>query len=59
MKCIIIHGRYDMVCPFENAWELHQALNKSTLKIIPNAGHSMLEPGIKEALIKATDEFEL
>ncbi len=58
LKCVIIHGRYDMVCPVENAWELHHAIKGSTLDIIPDAGHSMIEPGIQKALIEATDNFK-
>ncbi len=54
---IIIHGRYDVICPVRNAWELHAALPNSELHIIPDAGHSMAEPGITDALIAATDNF--
>lgn len=54
---VIIHGRYDMICPVRNAWELHAALPDSELFIIPDAGHSMAEPGITDALIAATDRF--
>lgn len=51
----IIQGRYDVVCPATSAWELHRAWPKSELKIIPDAGHSASEPGIRSALIEATD----
>lgn len=51
---IIVHGRYDMVCPIESAWELHQAWPESILEIIPDAGHSASEPGITDALVRAT-----
>ena len=54
---VIVHGRYDVVCPLENAWELHQRWPESKLKIIPAAGHSALEPGISDALIQATVEM--
>lgn len=54
---VIIHGRYDVICPVRNAWELHAALPKSELHIIPDAGHAMSEPGITDALITATDTF--
>jgi proline iminopeptidase len=53
----IIHGRYDMVCPLENAYALHQNWPGSNLIIIRNAGHSSREPGILHALIHATNEF--
>lgn len=52
---IIVHGRYDIVCPVANAWELHQAWPGSTLEIVADAGHSAAEPGIAAALVRATD----
>ena len=54
---VIVQGRYDMICPMESAWELHQAWPGSILKIIPDAGHSASEPGIVSELIYATDEM--
>lgn len=55
---IIVHGRYDVVCPVENAWHLHKAWPSSKLHIIPEAGHSMREPGITQKLLEATEEFK-
>jgi len=52
----IIHGRYDVVCPVKNAWELHKAWPEAKLEIIPTAGHSYDEPGLLEALQKAVVE---
>ena len=54
---VIVHGRYDVVTPLSSAWALHKAWPKSRLEIIPDAGHSSLEPGIVNALINATEEF--
>jgi len=51
---IIVHGRYDMVCKFENAWTLHNHWPGSELNIIRDAGHASCEPGITSALIRAT-----
>jgi proline iminopeptidase len=51
---VIVHGRYDVVCPIENAWDLHQAWPEARLEIIPDAGHSASEPGIVNALVQAT-----
>jgi proline iminopeptidase len=53
----IIHGRYDMGCPVESAWELHRALPGSELRIVPDAGHSATEPGLMRELVRATDDF--
>lgn len=57
IPCLIVHGRYDVVCPVENAWELHQAWPESELVIIDDAGHTLAEPGITKTLIEATDQF--
>ncbi len=54
---IIIHGRYDLICPVRNAWELHRAWPGSELVVVPDAGHSASEPGICSALVAATDRF--
>ncbi|MEC7120493.1 MAG: prolyl aminopeptidase [Pseudomonadota bacterium] len=59
IPCTIVHGRYDVVCPVENAWELHQAWPEATLRIIADAGHALSETGITDALIRATDAFNL
>ena len=54
---IIVHGRYDAICPLDNAWALHQAWPNSELQIIREAGHSATEPGIADALVRAADEI--
>lgn len=54
---VIVQGRYDVVCPMISAWELHQTWQEAELIVIDNAGHSMSEPGIKDALIRASDRF--
>lgn len=55
---IIIQGRYDMPCPVQSAWDLHKAWPEAQLEIVPCAGHSASEPGILEALVRATDEMK-
>ncbi len=52
---IIVHGRYDVICPLDNAWALHQAWPNSELQIIRDAGHAASEPGIADALVRAAD----
>lgn len=54
---VIIQGRYDVVCPAKSAWDLHRAWPESSLRIVPDAGHSAGEPGIVHALVNATDAF--
>jgi len=51
----IVHGRYDVICPLENAWKLHKRLPRSELKIVADGGHSAFEPGVAAALRAATD----
>ncbi len=55
IPCRIAHGRYDMCTPLTSAWELKQRWPEAELEIIHDAGHSSLEPGIVDALIRATD----
>ena len=50
----IIHGRYDIVCPIQQTWELHQHWPEAELQIIPMAGHAAGEPALVNALISAT-----
>jgi proline iminopeptidase len=53
----IVHGRYDVVTPLSTAWALSKAWPKADLHIIPDAGHSSMEPGIVDKLIQATDDL--
>ncbi|MDF2446301.1 MAG: proline iminopeptidase [Moraxellaceae bacterium] len=54
---VIVHGRYDMICPLDNAFALHEAWPEAQLQIVPDAGHSAAEPGIIDALVRATNDF--
>jgi proline iminopeptidase len=54
---VIVHGRYDVICPIESAWQLSRAWPEARLKIIGDAGHAASEPGIINALVQATDDF--
>ncbi len=51
----IVHGRYDIICPFDNAFLLHQALPQSTLVVSQKAGHSATEKEAIHHLIQATN----
>jgi proline iminopeptidase len=57
IPAVIVHGRYDIVCPFMSAWDLHRAWPEASLEIVANAGHAATEPGIADALVRATDRF--
>lgn len=54
---VIVHGRYDVVCPLVNAWDLHKAWPKSELIIDPTSGHSAFEAEHVDALVRATDRY--
>ena len=56
---VIIQGRYDVVTPAETAWALHRAWPEAHFEIVPDAGHTATEPGITDALIRATDRFAM
>ena len=54
---VIVHGRYDVCTPFRNAWDLKQAWARADLRVVPDAGHAMTEPGIVHELVAATRRF--
>ena len=54
---VIVHGRYDVVCPVQNAFDLHQVWPKAELVITPASGHSAFEAENVDALVRATDRF--
>ncbi len=54
---VIVQGRYDVVCPMVSAWELHRAWPEAKFVVVPDAGHSMTEPGTRGELIAAAERF--
>jgi len=54
---VIVHGRYDVVCPVQNAFDLHQAWPKAQLVVTPGSGHAAFEAENVDALVAATDRF--
>jgi proline iminopeptidase len=55
---VIVQGRYDMVCPIRSADELARAWPEAEFIIVPDAGHSAMEPGIREQLVLAGERFK-
>ena len=51
----IVQGRYDMICPPAAAYHLNNAWPRSTLRIVPRAGHALSEPGISAELVRIMD----
>lgn len=58
MPTYIVQGRYDMVCPPQTAWELKTAMPHASFTLVPDAGHSAMEDGTRNALIGATEQFK-
>ncbi|MCX8505300.1 MAG: prolyl aminopeptidase [Alphaproteobacteria bacterium] len=58
LPAAIVQGRYDLVCPPQTAWELAVAWPEAKFIMIPDAGHSSLEYGIRNALIAETERFK-
>jgi proline iminopeptidase len=54
---VIVHGRYDVVTPVKNAWDLSKVWPNAELRIVADAGHAMTEPGIVHELVAATRRF--
>ncbi len=52
---VIIHGRYDAVCPLSTAYRLHQHWPEADYIVVPDGGHSALDPAIRSRLIEATE----
>jgi proline iminopeptidase len=55
VPAVIVQGRYDMVTPLQFAYTLHKAWPEADYVIVPDGGHSALDPAIRDRLIAATD----
>lgn len=55
---VIVHGRYDMVCPINQAFALKNALPNADLIICEQSGHSAFEDEISHALVSSTKKFK-
>jgi proline iminopeptidase len=58
LPAIIVQGRYDMVCPIVSADELARAWPEADYVVVPDAGHSAMEPGIRSQLVAATERLK-
>jgi len=52
----IVQGRFDVVTPMEAAWKLKTAWPEARFEVVWDAGHASTEPGIVDALVRATDQ---
>ena len=53
----IVQGRYDMVCPMKTAWELHKRWPEADFIVVPDAGHSSLEEGIRHHIMEEVKKY--
>lgn len=58
LPCVIVQGRYDMVCPAVSAFDLKAAWPEAVLQVVPDAGHSAWEPGIRARLVAAMERLK-
>ena len=58
IPAVIVQGRYDIICPIATADRLHRAWPEARYRVVPDAGHSAMEPGIRTALVQATEQFK-
>lgn len=58
LPAIIVQGRYDMICPVRSADELARAWPEAEFIIVPDAGHSAMEHGLREQLVLATERMK-
>ncbi|MEK9673308.1 MAG: prolyl aminopeptidase [Rhodospirillaceae bacterium] len=57
LPATIVQGRYDIICPIETADKLRAAWPNARYVVVPDAGHSAMEPGIRSGLVAAADGF--
>lgn len=58
IPAVIVQGRYDMVCPIVTADDLTRAWPEAEYVVVPDAGHSAMEPGIRAALVAAMEKLK-
>jgi len=52
---VIVQGRYDVICPIITANRLHQLWPEADYVVVPDAGHSAMDPALRSRLIEATE----
>jgi len=57
IPAVIVQGRYDVVTPMKSAWDLHKVWPEADFRVVGDAGHAASEPGVIDALVRATDRF--
>lgn len=55
---MIVQGRYDMICPIATAHKLHTNWPEADYIVVPDGGHSALDPPVRSRLIEATENMK-
>jgi proline iminopeptidase len=50
---IIVQGRFDLLCPPSTSHALAARWREAEIRIVEDAGHSLYDPGIRNAVMKA------
>jgi proline iminopeptidase len=50
---IIVQGRYDLLCPPATSHALRAAWPESEIHMVESAGHTLYDPGVRNAVMKA------
>jgi len=58
LPCTIVQGRYDVICPPVTADALARAWPEADYVVVPDAGHSVREPGITRELVYAVNRMQ-
>ena len=54
---VVVQGRYDLLCPPSTAHALLAAWPDAKLQMVETAGHSLYDPGVKDAVVAAIEEL--
>jgi proline iminopeptidase len=55
--CLIIHNRFDFLCPIKGSYEISRSIKKSKLVILPVLGHNVFRPESMKQIKKEIAEF--
>jgi proline iminopeptidase len=54
---MIVQGRYDLLCPPATSHALAQAWRDAEIRVVEGAGHSLYDPGVRDAVMRAVADL--
>ena len=57
IRGLIVQGRYDLLCPPSTTYALLVRWSDAQLRMVESAGHSLYDPGVRDAVIAAINEL--